>query len=386
MTVKPRSESLADAFARRYQAALGRHLKQGNKASPTTGVRLGREALKLGLNVLDLAVIHEEALIAQSISTATAPRDRVIRQAAKFFAEAIIPMEETHRSAVENNARLIGLNQKLDQRTKDLSASNLELKSEVAKRKSVELALRKSEQDSKRLLDQSRQLQDELRHLSHRILLAQEDERKRISRELHDLVAQTLAGINVHLANLRMEATQDTKGFVRSIARTQKLVEKSVDKVYRFARELRPAVLDDLGLTPALHSFMKSFAEETGIRVSLTAFTGIEKMSIAKRTVLYRVAQEALNNVARHAHATRVEVQIKLLANAVRMQIRDDGRSFDVERLLHSRKNKRMGLLGMRERVEMVGGKFSVESTPGMGTKISAQIPYRKNVTEPSDL
>ena len=76
-----------------------------------------------------------------------------------------------------------------------------------------------------------------------------------------------------------------------------------MDKVHRFARELRPAVLDDLGLIPALHSFMKSFTEETGIRVSLTAFAGVEELSNAKRTVLYRVAQEALTNVARHAHA-----------------------------------------------------------------------------------
>ena len=159
-------------------------------------------------------------------------------------------------------------------------------------------------------------------------------------------------------------------------------MEKSVDKVHRFARELRPAVLDDLGLIPALHSFMKSFTEETGIRVSLTAFAKVEELSNAKRTVLYRVAQEALTNVARHAHAGRAAVHIKQLPNAVRMQIKDDGRSFDVERLLHSRKNKRMGLLGMRERVEMVGGKFTVESTPGNGTTIVAQIPFRNGATE----
>ena len=339
--------------------------------------------MALGLEILDLAMIHEETLIAQAISTeSAAARDRIIRRAGKFFAEAIIPMEETHRTALENNARLIRLNQALDQRTRDLSASNRKLKSEIARRKAVEQALRKSERHSSRLLEQSRRLQEELRHLSRRILSAQEEERKRISRELHDLVAQTLTGINVQLANLRLEAAQNTKGLTKNIARTQKLVEKSVDIVHRFARELRPAVLDDLGLIPALHSFMKSFTEETGIRVSLTAFAGVEELSNAKRTVLYRVAQEALTNVARHAHASRVAVHIKKLPNAVRMQIKDDGQAFDVERLLHARKNKRMGLLGMRERVEMVGGKFTVESAPGHGTTVAAQIPFRNGATE----
>ena len=378
MTTSSKQASKASLFARRYQAALRRYLKQDARAKPASAAGLGREAVALGLDVLDLAMIHEDTLIAQASSTGSAAaQNRIIRRAGKFFAEAIIPVEATHRTALENNARLIQLNQTLDQRTRDLSASNRKLKSEIAKRKTVEQALRKSERRSVRLLDQSRRLQEELRTLSRRILSAQEEERKRISRELHDLVAQTLTGINVHLANLRIEAVQNTAGFTKNIARTQKLVERSVDKVHRFARELRPALLDDLGLVPALHSFMKSFTEETGIRVSLTAFAGVETLSSAKRTTLYRVAQEALTNVARHAHAGRADVRIKQLPNAVRMQIKDDGRSFDAERLLHSRKNKRMGLLGMRERVEMVGGKFTIESTPGNGTTIAAQIPFR---------
>ena len=378
MATSSKTESKAKTFPRRYQAALHRYLDQSTRARPAAAAKLGREAVTLGLEILDLARLHEEAVITRAAATGSARvRERLVRRAGKFFAEAIIPMEETHRTAQENNARLVRLNEALDQRTRDLSDSNRKLKSEIARRKTVEQALRKSERHYDQLLGQSRHLQEELRSLSHRVLLTQEEERKRISRELHDLIAQTLTGINVHLATLKMEAAQNTKGLTKRIARTQKLVEKSVDKVHRFARELRPAVLDDLGLIPALHSFMKSFTEETGIRVSLTAFAGVEELSNAKRTVLYRVAQEALTNVARHAQAGQAAVRIEQLPNAVRMQIEDDGRAFDVERLLHSRKNKRMGLLGMRERVEMVGGKFTVKSKPGKGTTIAAQIPFR---------
>ena len=150
-----------------------------------------------------------------------------------------------------------------------------------------------------------------------------------------------------------------------------------------FALELwRPAVLDDLGLTPALHSFMKRFAKETGIRATLKAFAGLEELSIAKRTALYRVAQEALTNVSRHAHAGRVDVSIRRLPNAVHMEIRDDGKSFDVEQMWRAGKSRHMGLLGMRERIEMLGGKFTVESAPRRGTTIHAQIPFHNGAHE----
>ena len=131
-----------------------------------------------------------------------------------------------------------------------------------------------------------------------------------------------------------------------------------------------------MGLIPALHSFVKGFSKRTGIHIGLTVFKGVEKLDGDKRTVLYRVAQEALTNVARHAGASGAEVDIKKLRGAVRMEIKDDGKSFHVQRVLHSKGNYRLGLLGMRERVEMVGGHFSVESSPGKGTSVQAQIPF----------
>ncbi len=228
------------------------------------------------------------------------------------------------------------------------------------------------------MLEQSDHLQEQLRQLSRQILSAQEDERKKISRELHDVIAQTLTGITIRLATLKKEAALDTHGLDRKIARTQRLVEKSVNIVHQFARELRPAVLDDLGLIPALHSFMKNFTARTGVRSRLTAFAAVEKLDTAKRTVLFRVAQEALTNVGRHAQANRVEVSIEKQPDCVCMRIQDDGQSFQAERVMRETGSKRLGLLGMRERLEMVGGYFDIESAPGKGTTVQARIPSAK--------
>ncbi len=368
-----------NGLAQRYVAALSKHLKEGPRANPPRGTAqgLGRRAMALGLETLDLARFHEQALITLVLPGYSPDiRERMIRRAGTFFAEAITPIEQTHRAAQEDNDQLVQLNHLLHQRSVDLTASNRQLQQEIVQRKSVEESLRKSEQHYSRLLEQSRHMQEQLRRLSRQLLSAQEEERKMISRELHDQIAQTLTGINIQLAALKTESMVNTKGLQKKISSTQRLVEKSVDIVHRFARELRPTVLDDLGLIPALHSFMKSFAKRTGVHANLTTFAvKIDKLDAARRTVLFRVAQEALNNVARHAHASRVEVSIQKLPGCICMKIKDDGKSFNVEHALHAKGGKHLGLLGMRERLEMVGGKFIVESSPAKGTTIQAQIP-----------
>jgi signal transduction histidine kinase len=363
----------------RYQAALLTHLREGRRATLESARGLGGQALAAGLQTLDLAKLHEETLIGQVLPGCPAgKRAALIKQAGIFFAAAITPIEKTHRSAREATAQLKKFIETLSQRTVELAASNLELSLEITQRKAVEEALKKSERHYSELLAQSDHLQEQLRQLSRQILAAQEEERKEISRELHDVIAQTLTGINVRLAALAREAATNTKGLDRNIARTQRLVTKSVDIIHRFARELRPAVLDDLGLIPALHSFMKNFTARTGVRTHLTAFAGVEQLDTPRRTVLFRIAQEALTNVARHAKASRAEVSIQKLPDGVCMKIKDDGKSFQVERTLHGNGGNRLGLLGMRERLEMVGGRFEIESAPGKGTTITAQIPIGK--------
>jgi PAS domain S-box-containing protein len=269
--------------------------------------------------------------------------------------------------------------QEVKRRLEDVALTNQELQQEIVRRQAVEEALKESEQQQKQLLEQSHQMQQQLRNLSRQILRAQEDERRTISRELHDVIAQTLTGIHIHLASLTGNgATVNTNGLVRHVEATQRLVEHAVGIVQQFTRDLRPAVLDDLGLIPALQTFMKQFTTRTGIRTHLTASATVEQLDANRRTTLFRVAQEALTNVARHARASRVEVDIRRRSGQVRIKICDNGESFDVQRAMQPQETKHLGLLGMRERLEMVGGQFAVESIPGRGTTIKGQIPFPK--------
>lgn len=216
---------------------------------------------------------------------------------------------------------------------------------------------------------------EELRQLSRRLLLVQEEERKRISRELHDVVAQALSSINVHLTLLKGQSAANTKDLHRKIAVTQQLVRKSVEIVHRFARDLRPAVLDDLGLVPALRSHLKIAASESRLRISFKCIPAVESLGIEEKTVLYRVLQEAMANIVQHAKATKVAVVITRRAGVIRMTVRDNGRGFRIRSVLAKDTGAHLGLLGMRERVEMIGGVFAVESTPGRSTTVRVSVP-----------
>jgi signal transduction histidine kinase len=251
------------------------------------------------------------------------------------------------------------------------------LTSESAMRAKAETALKSSEEHHVVLLDQSLLMQEHLRYLTRKILTAQEDERREISRELHDEIAQTLTAINVRLATLKRDAVVNTKGLKAKIAGTQRLVQKSVKIVHRFARKLRPAMLDDLGLIPALNSFINEVKSRTALSVSLTTCPEMQELDVIKRTVFYRVAQEALTNIVRHAEAKRVRIHFKFRRKRLLMEIRDNGKSFNAPYVLLAKGKKHLGVLGMRERVEMVGGTFRIDSHPGKGTLVSAEVPFQ---------
>jgi len=263
-----------------------------------------------------------------------------------------------------------------------LKVSNEELKREIVRRQALEEELKKSGQEQCQLLAQSRDMQEQLRSLSHRVLQIQEDERKHVSRELHDEITQTLVGINVHLEALARDATINPIKLRQKIVRTQRLVETSVNLVHQFARDLRPTSLDDLGLIITLQSYLSDYMKRTGIRVHFATFAGVDHLSSDSRTVLYRIIQEALVNAAKHSRASLLKVSIRKIMNVVHLEVSDNGKAFNVNRVPKNKKSARLGLIGMRERAEMIGGTFKIESEPARGTRIHVEIPFRRDTQE----
>lgn len=221
-------------LSERYYKALKKHLKQGPRAGLRAAHGLGRQAVAIGLETLDVAKIHEKALAALEASSRS---DGLIQRAELFFKETITPIEKIHHNALKAGIRLDQKDRELVRRTVDLAASNRSLKRSIARRKRVEEALKKSGGHSRKVLEESRRLQKHLQKLAHQILTAQEEKRKNMSRDLQDQIAQTLLGINVRLLSLKKEAALNAEGFKKDIASTQRLMDRSVNSIKRFARE-----------------------------------------------------------------------------------------------------------------------------------------------------
>lgn len=363
-----------------YRAALSAHLKAKPRPQGEAARAQGRLAVEHGLLSRDLVVVHERALAALLATGDFHGANRgALNRAGRFLTFALAPLEAVLRATRQSNRHLRERNETLRLHALALARGKRQLQREVARREAGEAAIRAGKERYRALFLESQLMQKKLRQLARKILSAQEEERKRISRELHDDVVQTLVGINVELAALGRcaAAGAGSRSFTSTLKRTQRLVEKSVSAVHRFARELRPAVLDDLGLIPALHAFSRNLATRENLKIEITAFRGVEALSAPKRAVLFRVAQEALNNVARHAEASRITLSLVQISGAIRMEIADDGCAFAVEKVIRARNPKRLGLVGMRERIEMIGGKFSLRSEPGEGTTVRAEIPFR---------
>jgi signal transduction histidine kinase len=222
-------------LSQRYAAALEKNLKQGPQASLQPALELGRDAVALGLETLDLARIHEQALVALKLSNA---KNAFTKLAGIFFIEANTAIVETHRIARQGKVHLTRLQEKLGRRTEELASAHRQLQRGVIRRKVMEDAFEKNGKHHGKCLEESLQLQKRLRQLTHRVLAAQEDDRKKISHDLQDEIAQTLLGINVRLLSLKQQSRKNTSGFKNEIASTQRLVLKSAQSVRRVAREI----------------------------------------------------------------------------------------------------------------------------------------------------
>jgi signal transduction histidine kinase len=293
-----------------------------------------------------------------------------------FFMETLSPFEVAHRGFRDACERLRGFNEILEERNGELRASNRKLGAEIRQRKRVEDALRESREHYMRLFKEARAMEENLRQLSNKVLTVQEEERKRISRELHDELGQALTAVNVSLAMLRSHAPGD-EAFGKKVDHAQRLIEQSMEMIQRVARDLRPSMLDHLGPVAALRNYVKLFTERTGIKTELEGDVSVDQLNNQQRTVLYRIAQESLTNVFKHAKATRVTIRLRQLARAISMEIIDNGRAFAVPEGRNGHGQQPLGLLGMQERVRLVNGQFAIESVPKRGTTVRVQIPLR---------
>jgi signal transduction histidine kinase len=222
------------ALSQSYVTALRTHLKPGAPVRLLAAQGIGRQAVALGMETLELARMHEHALVELKVSP---DKTGLIRRAESFFTEANTPIEETHRPAQDGAVHLSRLKESLGERTQELAATNRQLQRGVDRRKVIEVAAEKTGQHYKKCLEESLELQKRLRLLTHRVIATQEDERKSISNELHNEIAQTLLGINVRLLSLKQEARVNHKGLKSDIAGTARLVAQSAQSVRRIAKE-----------------------------------------------------------------------------------------------------------------------------------------------------
>lgn len=212
------------------------------------------------------------------------------------------------------------------------------------------------------------------------VIQAQEDERKRIARELHDSTSQSLTSLLVGLRNLAEVAPDTLESQIEDIRR---VVSGTLDEVHALAWQLRPSVLDDLGLVVALGRYIADFERRFNIQVDFTVHGLDDRLPVTLETSLYRMTQEGLTNVARHAHAQHASVLIDQRNNTIRVIIEDDGVGFDAGAQVFGEKH--LGVQGIRERAQLLGGKLTIESQPGQGASLFIEIPL-VNTAEPSEL
>jgi signal transduction histidine kinase len=227
------------------------------------------------------------------------------------------------------------------------------------------------ERELERRLEENSRARADLQELSAKLLRAQENERRTLARELHDEVGQSLSAILMEADNAA--AAEDFREAKEHLVAVRSLAEKTVNEVRDLALLLRPSMLDDFGLVPALNWHAREMTKRTGLNVVLSADEAADDLPDEHQTCIYRLVQEAVNNAARHANAHTVEVDVRRDPDRVRFSVRDDGSGFDPRTI------RGLGILGMEERVRRLGGRFAIESQPGRGTSIAAELPVAQN-------
>lgn len=280
---------------------------------------------------------------------------------------------ERRRAVEELEDARSGLEQRVEERTSQLAQVNKALVAEITERIDTETSLRASEaalESSRRALQQS---QEELRALTASLLTAQEEERRRISRELHDDINQRLAMMVVELEALERAYPEAPAGLGSRLRSLQDNATELSEDVRHLAYQYHPSVLDDLGLAVALRRLVEDFSTRTGLPCTLHHCELPEALPPSIATCLYRITQEGLNNVAKHANATHVGVDVTRDNGMLALSISDDGKGLSP--VPPARNGTGLGLASMNERVRLVKGALEIDSQPGRGTTIRARIP-----------
>jgi len=271
-------------------------------------------------------------------------------------ADLALAEELAQRAALAvDNARLYAEAQQLNteleervlQRTAELQAANIQLETSRA----------------------------QLLRLAHYERTAREEERSRLAREIHDELGQDLTGLKMDLAWLQKHTGPTQKDLLQKFKAMSDLVDTTIQSVRRIATELRPGILDDLGLLAAMEWQLQEFEKRTGIRCRFISSLEQVALDADGTTVLFRILQETLTNVARHACATQVEVSLDQEQDTVSLRVQDNGRGIAESEVDGS---KSYGLLGMRERVRLRSGDFTIQGTPGQGTTVVIRLPLNK--------
>jgi signal transduction histidine kinase len=299
---------MIDDMLDKYQRALSDYLTTGSEAHLTEAYQLGRKALSSDHGLLEIIDIHNAAMAAIEEKGTIHPAKTQLLSAARFLTECLSPFEMLQQGNKEANAALRRLNDIL------------------------------------------------------------EESAKRIAHALHDQSAQILGAVYLELSELARDASPAIRERTERIAWLLDMV--SVD-LRNLSHDLRPPILDQLGLLPALRSLANSVAKRSGIEITVVGMDK-ERAPPAVETTMYRTVQEALNNVVRHACAQNVHIRLWLHDGQIRCSVTDDGKGFDPNDCTHG-----LGLIGMRERISALSGTVTIESAPDQGTTIELAIPMK---------
>jgi signal transduction histidine kinase len=265
------------------------------------------------------------------------------------------------------------LEARVEARTHQLATLNQSLTTEIAERKETERSLRASEAMLRASERQLQQNQEDLRALAGQLLTAQEEDRRRISRDLHDDINQRLAMLTMDMRQVEKAPFTDPDHLRKEFRRVSERLTAVSDDIRRMAYRFHPSILDDLGLVKAVRRLVDDFSAHTGIKSTYVYDDPVASLPAEVTICIFRVVQESLSNIARHARASHVEVELICEKEKVDLLIFDDGVGFDAKQ--SSTPVGHLGLLSMKERARLAKGTLDVTSTPGRGTRIRVEIP-----------